>query len=61
MSIFFIFVLPLQKFNIESMLRHIVMLKFSARKTVKSVSREVEKMLLELLVKIEPLLVMEVG
>jgi len=43
------------------MLRHIVMIKFSDRKTVESVSRKVEKMLKELLVQIDPLIAMEVG
>lgn len=43
------------------MLRHIVMLQFSNRDTVKEVSKEVQTMLLDLPDQIDDLLAMEVG
>ena len=43
------------------MLRHIVMLKFSDRNTVETISREVGKMLMNLLTEVDSLLAMEVG
>ena len=61
MPVFSVFLLLLQKFKSRTMLRHIVMIKFSDRKTLESVSYEVGKMLEELPGKIESLLAMEVG
>lgn len=43
------------------MLRHIVMLKFSDRKTIETVSQKVEGMLKALLLKIDSLIAIEVG
>lgn len=43
------------------MLRHIVMIRFSDRKTVKTVCLKVEKILKGLLIEIDSLIAMEVG